>query len=84
MSPGTKSGKGSTAKTANAFAGSTIAARQIGTVSLTRVATANRSHFGVLADDSIARVVVAAPKFRVSNRRVAGDQGIGHFRVRIV
>jgi hypothetical protein len=73
-----------TARTANAFAGSTIAARQIGTVSLSRVATANRSHFGVLADDSISSVVVEAPRFRASNRTAPGNTGISQFRVRVV
>jgi autotransporter-associated beta strand protein len=73
-----------TARTANAFAGSTIAARQIGTVSLSRVATANQSHFGVLADDSISSVVLEAPRLRVATRKAPCDLGRGQFRVRIV
>jgi autotransporter-associated beta strand protein len=73
-----------TAKTAGAFAGSTIAASRIGTVSLSRVATDTPTRFGVLADESIRSVVVGRPAMRVSNRKAPGDLGMGQFRVRIV
>ena len=73
-----------TGRTANAFTGSTIAARQIGTVSLSRVANDGPSAFGVLADDSIRSVVAGSPNVRVSNRTAAGDLGTGQFRVRVV
>ena len=73
-----------TARTANAFAGSTIAARQIGAVALSRVATDGPSASGVLADDSIRSVVAGSPNMRVSNRTAPGDLGKGQFRVRVV
>ena len=73
-----------TARTANAFAGSTIAARQIGAVALSRVATDGPSASGVLADDSIRSVVAGSPNVRVSNRTAPGDLGKGQFRVRVV
>ena len=73
-----------TARTATAFAGSMIAARQIGSVSLGCVATDSLSQFGVLADDSIRSVVVGKPLVRVANRTAPGDYGKHQFRVRIV
>ena len=73
-----------TARTATAFAGSTIAARRIGFVSLSCVATDSLSQFGVLADDSIRSVVVGKPLVRVANRTAPGDYGKHQFRVRIV
>ena len=73
-----------TARTATAFAGSMIAARQIGSVSLGCVATDGLSQFGVLADDSIRSVVVGKPLVRVANRTAPGDYGKHQFRVRIV
>jgi hypothetical protein len=73
-----------TAKMVNAFAGSTIAARRLGSVWLSSVRTDTLHQFGVLADESIRSVVVGTPKFRVSNRTAAVDLGMGQFRVRIV
>ena len=67
-----------------AFAGSTIAARQIGKVSLSRVATVGPTLFGVLAEHSIQSVVAGRPGMRVSNRKAPVDLGVDAFRVRIV
>ncbi len=73
-----------TARTGIAFAGSTIAARHIGFVSLRRVSIAHPRQFGVLADDSIRHVVVGTPGYRLTNRTTPLNSGIGQFRVRIV
>lgn len=74
-----------TGKSAGAFKNSTIAAEQVGRVSLSRVATTNGGKkFGVLAGESVGRVIVdhgPSLPFAVSRLTAPVDLGVDDFRV---